>query len=289
MKGLVWTAATRRVVPAAEAKVPYGLPGVLFGASLFETLRVIEGRFFRLERHLERLERAAESMGWVPPARETVVEGLARVLQDPGLEGKDLRVRITLLDCGDGRVPETIVWAEPYVPPSPDLYRRGVPAVIAPYRLDETAPWTTLKTGNRLIHQTARRRAERDGAWEALLLNTRGRLADGAISNIFFVSGGVLCTPGVDMGALPGIVRDAVADLVGELGLSWRPGAYEPQDLYAADEAFLTNALIGVVPLVCVDGRRIGSGVPGRLTQELKDLYERLREREAKLLDAWLP
>ena len=70
MKGLVWTAATRRVVPAAEAKVPYGLPGVLFGASLFETLRVIEGRFFRLERHLERLERAAESMGWVPPARD---------------------------------------------------------------------------------------------------------------------------------------------------------------------------------------------------------------------------
>ena len=90
------------------------------------------------------------------------------------------------------------------------------------------------------------------------------------------------------MGALPGIVRDAVADLVGELGLSWRPGAYEPQDLYAADEAFLTNALIGVVPLVCgrpAHRQRRAGSADARAKRPLRAAAE----REAKLLDAWLP
>lgn len=288
MTGWVWRAGADEVVPADQATLPYVLPGVLLGESLFETLRVTDGRLFRLEQHLERLARSVARMGWQPVSRDLILEGLARVVRDARPAAGDLRVRITVFRRNSLDELETVVWAGPYTPPPAELYRRGVAAILSPYRVDEAAPWTTLKCGNRLPHQAARRLAEERGVWEGLLLNTRGYLADGAITNVFFVSDGRLRTPGGAMGALPGIAGATVQELAGEMGLTVAEGTYPPEELRRADEAFLTNALIGVLPLVRVDGEPIGGGVPGPVTEALVEGYARLRVREAAELAEYL-
>lgn len=289
MSGFLWNATTNDVVPANEGTLPYALPGVLFGESLFETLRVIQRRFFRLDRHLERLESGVHRMGWRPVPRGLVLRGLAALLQDPRVAAPDLRVRITFFRRSEEGEAEIVLWAGPYTPPDPNLYRQGVAAVIAPYRLDETAPWTTVKSGNRMVHQAARRVAAGQGAWEALLLNTQGLLADGAITNVFFVSGGVLYTPSIEMGALPGIARQVTQDLAEDMGFSLQMGDYSPEALRNAEEAFLTNALIGILPLVQLDGQPIGRGVPGPITTALIQAFQRVRDREEQPLYTALP
>lgn len=269
---LVWFYSRDKVVPEKEAVLLASLPGALYGESLFETLRVTEGRVFRLEEHLARLQRGAKRLGWRAVPEEALLRGLAALLGDERLRERDVRVRITLIAVSDHGDVDCFIQAAPYVPPDAALYQTGVGARIASVRLDETAPWASIKHGNRLPHRFARREAGEKGEWEGLLLNSRGMLADGSVSSVHFVLGGrLLCTPSAASGALEGIVRAEVRAIAEALDIPYREGGYHPSLLRQASEAFLTNSLIGILPLVRVDGLPIGDGRPGPMTRLLME------------------
>lgn len=275
MQGYTWTASCRSVVAAGEATVPFAVPGVLFGETLFETLRARRGTLFRLADHVRRLQRGIEALGWGTPVSMVVIkEGLRALLQTGSLAREhNVRVRMTAVRLDDSGALEYFIQAVPYTPPSLEQYKAGVEAIITSLQVDATAPWANFKTGHRLPHRLAKAEAERAGAWEGILLNTDGMLADGTIANVHFVVAGCIFTPSHRCGALPGIAQRVVREIAAQENIPWEFGAYSPALLRQATEAFFTNALIGVMPLVRIDGQPIGDGMPGPVTRQLATEY----------------
>ncbi len=271
-------------LPAGEARVGIGDQGFLYGAGLFETMRVAGGRVPLLDRHLERLARGAGVLGIaLPLSAGALRQVIAEAVRRNRLEEGALRLTVTGGPAGGGlgRAGEwdehgatllvTVRAGRPY----PDeLYGRGFTAVWARARRNHLSPLCRVKSLNYLDSLLARREARAAGADEALFLNGEGKLAEGAATNVFFVAGGRLCTPSPEAGALPGVARGLVLELARGAGIETEEGAYDPDALLAAEEAFLTNALMGVMPLAAVAGRPIGHGGPGPVTRRLQDLFE---------------
>lgn len=282
--GLVWTQRSQSVLPAREVTVPLTAPGVLFGETLFETLRARRGTLFRLADHLARLRNGIEALAWgTPPSDEEIKAGLRAVLDSDELAGAhDVRLRITALRLDDSGVLESFIHGQPYEPPAVERYAGGVDAVVTSQRLDADAPWANFKTGQRLPHRLAGAEARQAGAWEGILLNTDGMLVDGTISNVHLVVDGGIITPSRRCGALPGITRQVVRELADHDQIPWEAGAYPPTVFHQATEAFVTNALIGLMPLVRIDGQPIGDGRPGPILKALSAAYLRLVDRQSK-------
>ncbi len=262
-----------QLVPADRAFVQADDRGLLHGRGLFETFRARGGRVLAIERHVERLRSGATLLGiplsLSPPELERAVADLTRRLDQP-----DARVRLTVSAGIEGGPPTTLLTAKPATDYPPSLYEQGASAVFATVRRNETSPLCRVKSLNCLDNVLAREEARARGADEALLRNMRGRLAEGAFTNVFVVKDGELLTPAVADGALPGVARSIVFDLAAALGLRAREASLRPVDLMRADEAFLTNAIAGVLPLTRVEGRAIGAGRPGPVTQTLRAAYD---------------
>jgi branched-subunit amino acid aminotransferase/4-amino-4-deoxychorismate lyase len=153
-------------------------------------------------------------------------------------------------------------------------------AVTGSTRRNEASPLSRVKSLNYLDNLLAREEARRKGADEAILLNTRGFVAEGSASNVFLVGGEGLSTPSIESGALPGITRATVIELAREAGITCAECHVEATTLASAAEAFLTNSILGVMPLTRLDGRPIGSGGPGPTTRAISRLYEQAVARE---------
>ena len=258
---------------AGEARVAASDAGLLYGRGLFETFRTRRGAVYLLQRHLARLEAGARTLGIELPAALGGLGDIVRELSDR-CRLDDARMRLTLTAGPAGGRPALLIQAQPVTNYPERVYEQGASAIIVPVRRNETSPLSRIKSLSCLDNILAREQARRAGADEALLLNTRGLLAEGSASNVFVLSGGELLTPPVEDGALPGITRGAVLELAEEAGIPARQASLSYDKLRAADEAFLTNALAGVLPLVSVDGVAVSSGVPGEATRRLRALYE---------------
>ena len=132
-----------------------------------------------------------------------------------------------------------------------------------------------------LLHEVGRRafiEGLQAGCIEALMLNTKGEIAECTGDNIFLVRDGVLYTPPLDAGILEGVTRDAVIDLAGETNREVRESALTKHDVYVAEECFLTGTAAEVIPVVKVDGRKIGTGVPGPVTRDLRKRFHQLTQ-----------
>jgi len=267
------------LVAADRAGISISAEGFLYGASLFETLRVYGGRPFRLEAHLLRMERSAGVLGFsLRWDRSQMEEAVAAVLRVNALQHG--RLRITLYRGEPGSDSHLLVRASAGVPYREYQWEAGVSAVISPVRMDPSSLLAGHKTGNYLPHLLAREDARRRGAEEAILLNTNGKIAEGSASNLFLVLGGGMATPDPGSGILPGITRSVVMELACGMGIAMDERALSPEELLAADEAFLTNSLMEVMPLVAVDGRPIGGGSPGPITRALQAAYRSLTASE---------
>ena len=164
--------------------------------------------------------------------------------------------------------------AAPLTDYPPDLYRRGMAAVFSAVRRNETSPLSGIKSLNYLDNLLAREDARRRGADEAILLNTRGLVAEGSASNVFLVRGNKLMTPGIQSGALSGITRRAVLELATAAGLEAVESEVEPSAFKDAAEAFLTNSVMEIMPLTRLDDRPVGSGRVGPASERLRHLYQ---------------
>jgi branched-chain amino acid aminotransferase group I len=279
------------LIPRSQARVSVFDHAFLYGYGLFETMRAYRGRAFLLERHLKRLLDFAEIIGLGSFLAGIDLAGACRdTLAANGLE--DARVRLTVSSGQADAVPwreisgtpNVVVTARPYTPFTAEKYEEGFKAGIASvYRCRSLI--SRMKSINYLTSALARREALAAGLDEALLLNDTGLIAEGGGSNVFFIKGSGLVTPSLDSGILPGITREVVIELAGALSISIAEGDVSPAELEQFDEAFLTNSMIEIMPLVSVRDNRgqtmtIGSGKLGQVTKRLRVAYKERVERE---------
>ncbi|MBA7484744.1 Branched-chain-amino-acid aminotransferase [subsurface metagenome] len=280
------------LIPRSQAQISVFDHGFLYGYGLFETMRAYHGKIFLLERHLNRLLSASKVLG-LGTKLNTAELGKACMdtLAANGLENARLRLTVSRGEVNSfpgpsvSDKPTILVTVSEYTPPPPESYDSGFRAGVASFPCCSQSPLLRLKSTNYLLNTRARLEAQAAGQDEALLLNEQGFITEGSISNIFFVTSiSSLVTPPVASGLLPGITRQAVMELADSLGLNVNESEVRLTDLKQFKEAFLTNSLIEIMPLVEVresNGKiiSIGSGKPGLVTKRLTAAYREMVEQ----------
>ena len=282
----MWIYLNDRFVSKADARISVFDHGFLYGDGVYETLRAYSGRLFMLHPHLARLKRSGRLIGLDLPIADKewpklLAESLTR--NDLGPSNRtDAHLRITVsrgegelgLDPALCKTPTVVIMAKPLASYPTHLFSEGVSLAIVPVSRNlASALSPQIKSLNFLNNILAKREATRVGAFDALMLNVEGRLAECTASNLFFVQAGRLCTPSVECGILDGITRDVVLRLAREHGMPAEEGRYDVGDLRQADECFLTNTSMEIMPVCTIDKRAVGSGRPGPLTARLRQLF----------------
>lgn len=277
-----------RLVPPEQAKVSVFDRGFLYGDGLFETVPVYAGVPFLLDQHLARLQRGAQALRFaVAPSADDWREAIAAVIAAHREPESTLRLwlsrgRGTGLASDSARDPTWVAACLPARRYEPRVYRQGV-ALFASQRihaLPEQAP-TASKHANYLASILAFDQAHAHGADEALLCNPHGDVCEGAYSNLFFVIDGALTTPPLRDGPLAGTARACVLELAASLGLAAAERSLPAARLGEVEEAFMTNALIGLAPirqLLHENAPALHWPAPGPVTRRLSAAYaERVR------------
>jgi len=260
-----WIDGRQETAGAAVASI--GDAGLQAGVGAFETLARHAGRPVEMRAHLDRLADGAASLGLALPAREALSAAIERAAG----EAPDRPGWIKIVVTGAGR---WFVWSGDVA-----AERLGSPvsAIVLPWRRSPSDPLLRLKTLSRAGLELGLELARRQGAGEGLWLNTRGLLTEGCQSNVFAVHGSRLFTPAPREGLLDGTVRRAVLRAASDFGVPVHEGKVRPRRLAGAREAFLTSSVLGLRPLVALDGRPIGDGQPGRLTARLASRVAEIR------------
>jgi len=267
--------------------VPVFDRGFLYGDSVYEVLRTVDGRPFAMREHLDRLARSAAGLELGLPPRADIERAIADTLAAAGEPNAYVRIIVTRgagelgLDPALADGPRLVVIAKAANLPPAEHYRDGVEvAIVGLSRTSPAAPGAhvdpSVKSGNYLVSVLAIAEARRRGAYESILCDQVGRITEGGSSNFFLVRGGRLCTPPLSAGLLQGITRMKVIELCRAHGLAVDELPLWPVDLRTADEALLTSSVRGILPIARVDGAPIADGKPGPITKRVMALYEAL-------------
>jgi branched-chain amino acid aminotransferase len=263
------------ITPQDQARISVLDHGLLFGDSVYETLRTYDGKPFLFSRHFARLEHSAKAIDLkLPWPQVKTFEEVSKTL----MEG-ECRIRIVVTrgvgeleadieTCTD---PATIIIVVPMIRLPERIYQQGVDVMISSVR--RSGRFADIKSGS-LIHQVlARREARKNHAFEAILLTADEKLSDGITSNIYMVRDGKILTPAHDAAIVEGITRGVVLDLARGMGLQVVEGRFDVADIRHAEEMFLTSTTREVVPIARVDSQPIGDGKPGPVTLTLLRAY----------------
>ena len=266
-----------KLVDEADAKVSVFDHGLLYGDGVFEGIRVYGGRVFLHQQHIDRLFESAKAIRLVIPMTPVnLIAAVEATVKANNIHDGYVRLVVTRgagsigLDIRKTSNPQIIIIADTISLYPPETYTKGMNLVTAStIRNHPGALSSRIKSLNYLNNILARIEGTDAGMVEALMLNHKGEVAECTGDNIFIVKHRVLMTPGVDAGILEGITRNAVMELAVEGGYEVREASLTRHDLYVADEMFLTGTAAEVVAVVSLDGRKIGSGEPGPVTQDL--------------------
>ncbi|HSL02995.1 MAG TPA: aminotransferase class IV [Nitrospiraceae bacterium] len=281
----MWIYLNDRFVKEEEALISVFDHGFLYGDGVYETIRSYGSRIFMRDQHLARLRRSSSAIGLAIPIPEHKWPDLlheSMVRNNIGNAQQDAYLRITVsrgaggigLDPALCPAPTVVIMAKPLQPPSPEQYRIGVSLIVAKTRRNlPSALSPQIKTTNFLNNILAKREAIAAGAFDSILLNWESHLTECTVSNIFFVRAGRLCTPALACGLLDGITRDIVLSLAQEAQIPIDEGYFGVEAIHKADECFLTNTSMEVMPVTAVDGYAVGNGAAGPLTQQLHGLF----------------
>lgn len=262
--------------------------GFLYGEGVYETLRTYNGQPFLFSRHMRRLRTSSGMLALGVPLSDAEIDARFRdTMRAAGLgdgPGREAYIRI-LVTRGVGELsydpagcptPSVVVIVKPHVEPPREVFDKGVRVALVP--IVRNHPGTVnplIKSNNLLNNALAMQEAFRRGGYEGVMRNYRGELAECTQSNLFVVKDGVALTPTIESGLLPGITREFLFEVGAELGIGVRDAVLHDEDLFGADEAFLTSTTREAVPIVQVDDRTIGSGRPGPVTLALLEGYRR--------------
>ena len=273
-----------------EAKISVFDHGFLYGDGVFEGLRVYAGRIFRLRQHLERLYRSAQGiMLEVPLDVDEMAGVVAETVRRNELPDAYVRLVVSRgrgdlglnpVNCPMATVicivDRLTLWPE-------ELYRKGIRvATAATRRVNAEALDPSLKSLNYLNNILARLEANRQGLGEVLLMNAQGFICEGSADNVFLVVRGEVWTPPLSAGVLEGITRNAAMELARAEGIPVREMLFNRQQVYTADECFLTGTGAEIVPVVEADGRALGAGEPGPVTRRLMETFRQLTRTEGE-------
>jgi branched-chain amino acid aminotransferase len=272
-------------MPLGEAKVPVTDYGFLFGYGLYETLRVYQGKFFRLDAHLKRLNKSAQTIS-IPLDIGKIKEIILETTKRNPFENGRMRLTLTpgpgnlVLDPDSCKNPTILCTVVQYKPFSPETYTKGYSTIVFNGRRNSQSIISGMKSTCFIESSLAKQKARQMQADDALLLNEKGLLAEASSSNVFVVNHGVVKTPKTGGGLLPGVTRQVVIELAGSLGLKIKEADIRLSELKTVDEVFLTNSMFEVLPVVKIDGRPVGSGKPGEITGKLATAYKQLVQAE---------
>ena len=277
-----------RLTGEADAVVPVFDHGFLYGEGIYEVCRTYSGRIRLFARHMTRLRASASLIDLPVPFDDEALESrVGETLTFAGLSPwkpglPDAYIRL-LLTRGVGELsydprtcptPSLVIIARPHTPPPADVYTAGVSvAIVGVERNRRQALNPRIKSNNLLNNALAMQEALGRGAFEAVMRNHEGHLAECSQSNLFVVRGGRVQTPPINEGLLPGITRAYVMELCEATGVTAEEAVLTEGDLLGADEAFLTSTTRELVPIVRVDSARIGAGTPGPVVRQLLAAY----------------
>jgi branched-chain amino acid aminotransferase len=270
-----------RIVPESEALVSVTDRGFLFGDGVFETLRSYGGRPFMLSAHLERFVRSAHALGIRLTKTEAAIrDALMQSLDACGLKDAYIRIMVSRGSGPAGHDPKAlteptfVIVVRQFTPYPEQYYTEGVRLIVSRTRRNPPEALNpAIKSANFLNNILAKGEASEAGAYDALMLNMAGKVAECTVSNIFFARGGELHTPSLDCGILDGVTRKVAIMLARRMGIEVREGSYEPHEIYSADEVFTTSSTTEVLPVRMVDAAVFQ---PGALARALKKEYEAL-------------
>ncbi len=270
-----------KLVPKNRAKISVFDHGFLYGDGIYETLRAYRGVVFKIDEHIERLFRSASMIGLkIPKTHDGIKQAIYKTMT--ANKQKDAYIRISI-SRGEGPL-----GLDPSLCPKPTLvimsnllkgypkhyYQKGMKvAIVRTRRNFRNSLNPKIKSLNFLNNILAKIEAKNRGAFEAVMLNQKGYLAEGTITNIFFVKNNVLHTPGIDVGILDGITRRIILDCARKLKIRTRQGKFRRESLFSAQEVFISNTTLEVLPVSHVDNSAISK--PGRITKELHSAYKR--------------
>jgi branched-chain amino acid aminotransferase len=280
------------IVSEQDAVVSVFDHGFLYGEGVYEVCRTYHARTFLLDRHLRRLHESASRIALPVPLPDAAIERriedtlAAAGLADPS--GPDAYLRL-LLTRGVGEMnydpagchaPTLVIIVRKFATPPRDVYELGVRvSLVGVVRNHPASLDPIIKSNNLLNNALAMQQAIARGAFEAVMRNHRGEISECSQSNLFVVRGGTAYTPPLEAGLLAGITRQFLFEVARSAGVPIAEATLHDQDLIGADEAFLTSTTREVVPIVLVDGHRIGSGHPGPVTRVLLEAFRREAER----------
>lgn len=272
-----------KIVDRAEAVVSVYDHGFLYGDGVFEGIRVYNGRIFKHREHIQRLYESARAiMLDIPMSPNEMMQAVEQTVRAFGKPDGYIRL---VISRGPGNLgidprkcePQIIIIVDDIQLYPKELYESGLEIITAAtIRNHNNALNPRIKSLNYLNNILAKLEAIRAGCLEAIMLNTKGEVAECTADNIFIVKNGMLKTPPPDAGILLGITRNTILELAQADGIPTRESALTRLDVYTADECFLTGTGAEVIPVVKVDARPIGSGKPGPITRQLRERYQAL-------------
>jgi branched-chain amino acid aminotransferase len=257
--------------------------GFLYGDGIYETMRAYGGKFFLLNKHLARLKRSAKALSLkLPLPLDKIGEALAESLNINKLEDAYVRLHISRgpgeigLDPALCTAPTMVIVAKPFHDYPAHYYERGVSvAIVKTRRNHPLALDPAIKGTNFLNNILAKIEAIKAGVYEGIMLNWEGYVAEGTVSNIFMVKKGVLYTPHTDTGILEGVTRAFILRLAKRKKITIRETRIPPKSLLAADECFITNTTLEVMPVTTINQKPVRSGRPGPVTDLLHQEYRK--------------
>ncbi|MFL6520084.1 MAG: aminotransferase class IV [Chthoniobacterales bacterium] len=269
-----------RISAQEDAVIPVFDHGFLYGEGIYETLRTYDGRLFLFDRHLHRLRNSARLIDLaIPFANDDELAAHIRdTIDAANLNRTEAYVRV-MITRGVGELtydlkatptPSWVIIVKPLVPPAAEVYERGVKVVLVDVvRNHPQSVNPMIKSNNLMNSALAAQEAMKRGGFEAVMRNYRAELTECTQSNFFIVKSGAVLTPPLESGLLPGITREFIFELGRADDIEVREQVLRDDDLFGADEAFLTSTTREIVPIVNVDDRTIGNGKPGATTLKL--------------------
>lgn len=286
MSRLVYVAG--KLVPAEQASVSVFDHGLLYGDGVFEGIRVYGGRVFLLQEHIDRLYESALAIRLVIPiSNPEMVKAVEDTVKANNITDGYVRLVVTRgagalgLDIRRTSNPQVIVIADTITMYPEEMYRTGMKLVTAATIKNHPGALSPrVKSLNYLNNIMAKIEGTDAGTVEALMLNHNGEVAECTGDNIFIIKRGVLKTPPPEAGLLEGITRNAVMRLARGAGIPVEECVMTRHDIFTADECFLTGTAAEVIAVTSLDGRQIGTGKPGPITEKLLDLFRKLTRGE---------
>jgi D-alanine transaminase len=262
-----------------KALVPIEDRGYQFGDAVYEFIASYNGRLFYLEEHLDRLERSLKGLFFPPVSRETIRKAVLTLFGKAKIQRAGIYIQISRgvsprnHAFPDGVRPQIVMTIREVEEKPPELRKNGAAAITV-----EDSRWgrCDLKTVQLLPNVLAKQKALAAGVFDAIFVSPEGVVREATSSNICIVADGVVITHPLTPQILPGITRMVVIDLCRELNIPVSERFFKTDALYGSEEAFLTGTVTEVLPIVTIDGRRIGDGQVGPVTAKL---YETLRQR----------